>query len=112
MSVTVSAQLLAEAKRFLDITWDDDETDAKLTGEIRRGVSYITAKTGVSASAFAGDSADDRAQDLLFSYLLYSRAGAVDQFQRNYSPELNSLRRRSMVQARLEVEDEETESEG
>lgn len=101
-AIEVSEELLAEAKNFLDITWADSDADAKLKGQIRRGIAYITAKTGVKASAFAGDSVDDRAQELLFNYLLYNRAGALDQFVQNYAYELNSLRRRTLVAARKE----------
>lgn len=101
-AIEVSEELLAESKNFLDITWADSDTDTKLKGQIRRGIAYITAKTGVKASAFAGESVDDRAQELLFNYLLYSRAGALDQFVQNYAYELNSLRRRTLVAARKE----------
>ncbi len=96
--IAVSDELLAEAKNFLDITWEDDAAgDKKLTGQIRRGIAYITAKTGVEASAFAGDTVDERAQELLFNYLLYDRAGAVDQFKKNYTPDINGLRMREEV---------------
>ena len=101
-AIEVSEELLAEAKNFLDITWEDADTDTKLRGQIRRGIAYITEKTGVKASVFAGGSVDDRAQDLLFNYLLYARAGALEQFYQNYAYELNSLRRRTMVAARKE----------
>lgn len=101
-AIEVSEELLAESKNFLDITWTDPDTDTKLKGQIRRGIAYITAKTGVKASAFAGESVDDRAQELLFNYLLYTRAGALDQFVQNYAYELNSLRRRTLVAARRE----------
>ena len=101
-AVEVSDELLSEVKNFLDITWEDQETDAKLMGQIRRGIAYITEKTGVEASVFSGESVDDRAQELLFNYLLYARAGAIDQFVQNYSYELNSLRRRTLVMARNE----------
>lgn len=98
-AIVVSEELLAEAKNFLDISWNDSATDQKFTGEIRRGIAYITEKTGVEASVFSGESVNDRAQTLLFNYLLYSRAGALDQFSQNYAFELNSLRRRTRVAA-------------
>ena len=47
MSATISADLLAEAKTYLDITWTDAETDAKLTGTLQRGIAYISDKTGI-----------------------------------------------------------------
>ena len=91
-AITVSAELLAEAKNFLDITWTDEAADQKLAGQIRRGIAYITSKTGVDASAFEGDGVNYRAQELLFNWLLYDRAGALDQFKKNYLPDIVGLR--------------------
>ena len=42
-AITVSDELLTEAKNYLDITWTDEESDKKLRGQIRRGIAYITA---------------------------------------------------------------------
>ena len=91
-AIVVSDELLAEAKNYLDITWEDEDADEKLRGQLRRGIAFISAKTGVLPSAFAGDSVDDRAQELLFNYVLYDRAGAVDQFKRNYRSDIVGLR--------------------
>ena len=93
-AIDVSKTLMDEAKNFLDITWNDAESDKKLQGQLRRGIAYITAKTGVSESSFESESEDSnyRAQELLFNYLLYDRAGAVDQFKKNYRSDILSLR--------------------
>ena len=91
-AIVVSDELLAEAKNYLDITWEDEDADEKLRGQLRRGIAFISAKTGVLPSAFAGDSVDDRAQELLFNYVLNDRAGAVDQFKRNYRSDIVGLR--------------------
>lgn len=97
--IDVSAGLLAEAKNYLDITWQDADGDAKLTGQIRRGIAFISAKTGVPQTAYESDSEsyDERAQELLFNYLLYDRAGSADQFRSNYAPALNGIRMREEV---------------
>ena len=84
--------VLDKVKNYLDITWTDSDTDEKLLGQIRRGIAYISAKTGVPTSAFAGESVDYRAQELLFNYVLYDRAGAVDQFKKNYRSDIVGLR--------------------
>lgn len=98
-AIEVSAGLLAEAKNYLDITWADAEEETKLSGQIRRGIAYITAKTGVPNTAFGSDAADydPRAQELLFNYLLYDRAGSADQFRANYASDINGLRMRQEV---------------
>lgn len=91
-AIVISEELLAEAKNFLDITWEDEDSDAKLKGQLRRGISYISAKTGVDTSAYAGENTNYRAQELLFNYLLYDRAGAIDQFKKNYKSDIVGLR--------------------
>lgn len=90
--IEIPAELLEAARNYLDITWEDETADEKLKGQLRRGISYITAKTGVSESAFAGQDVDYRAQELLFNYVLYDRAGAVDQFKRNYQTDIVGMR--------------------
>ncbi|MBQ6318202.1 MAG: hypothetical protein IJI23_00230 [Lachnospiraceae bacterium] len=96
--IIVSEALFQEVKNFLDITWIDEEADKKLTGQIRRGIAYITSKTGVDASAFEGEGVDYRAQELLFNYVLYDRAGSVDQFKKNYQSDIVGLRTRWEVE--------------
>ncbi|MBR1701940.1 MAG: hypothetical protein IJ716_08290 [Lachnospiraceae bacterium] len=93
-AIDVSEALLEEAKNFLDITWEDEDTDKKLKGQLRRGIAYITGKTGVAETSFesASEDVNYRAQELLFNYLLYDRAGAIDQFKKNYSSDILSLR--------------------
>ena len=96
-AIKISDQLLAEAKHYLDITWEDELADAKLRGQLRRGIAYISAKTGVEASAFAGDQVDGRAQELLFNYVLYDRSGAVHQFKQNYRSDIIATNRYGKV---------------
>ncbi len=95
-AIAISEELLTAAKNYLDITWDDTDTDAKLRGQLQRGMAYISAKTGVdsNSSAFAGDNADLRAQELLFNYLLYDRAGAANEFKKNYASDILGLKMR------------------
>lgn len=95
--INVSENLLAEVKNYLDITWNDTDADAKITGQIRRGIAYISSKTGLSASDFDGDDADDRAKELLFNYVLYDRSGAANEFKTNYKSDLIGLRIRQEV---------------
>lgn len=95
-AIVISEALLTAAKNYLDITWEDEDTDAKLTGELQRGIQYISSKTGVlcDSSVFAGDNVDLRAQELLFNYLLYDRAGSLDQFKKAYRSDIVGLRMR------------------
>jgi hypothetical protein len=93
--VTVSATLLADVKNYLDITWQDDDTDKKLTGIIARGMVYINETAGGEMNF----DAEDKPRELLFDYARYARSNALDKFQENYLQELLSLQIREGVRA-------------
>ena len=91
-TIAVSTELLAEVKNWLDITWEDTDADAKLSGQIRRGIAYISAKTGIPATSFGGADGDQRGMELLLNYVLYDRSGAVNDFKKNYASDIVGLR--------------------
>lgn len=72
--------LLADVKNFLDITWDDEATDTKVSGLIASGMAYLDGKLGE-----AGDyTADGMPRTLLMEYVRYARDSALDVFEGNY----------------------------
>ena len=79
--------LLPSARNYLDITWEDPAGDEKLLGILSRGMAYL--------DGIAGELLDYEPEDspraLLLDYARYVRAGALDEFQRNYQHELLSL---------------------
>lgn len=81
-------QVLSAVKNYLDITWDDPDSDKKLSGIIERGEKYIDDIAG-----YPQDYTDETTQAfaLLLEYVRYARAGALDQFQINYKHELLHL---------------------
>ena len=79
--------LLNAAKNYLDITWEDADTDTKLTGILERGIAYLNRIAGVEQDyTVEGDS-----KSLLFDYARYVRSNALDEFLTNYLPELLAL---------------------
>ena len=90
--INVPTTLLSEVKNYLGITWNDSDLDTQLTGMIRRGIAYISSKTGVEVTAYTGEDVNYRAQELLFNYVLYDRAGSVNEFKTNYQRDLIGLR--------------------
>ena len=79
--------LLNAAKNYLDITWEDADTDTKLTGILERGIAYLNRIAGVEQDYMVeGD-----AKALLFDYARYVRSNALDEFLTNYLPELLAL---------------------
>lgn len=72
--------LLADVKNWLDITWEDDATDAKVSGLIASGMVYLDGKLGE-----AGDyTMDGLPRTLLLEYCRYGRDSALDVFENNY----------------------------
>lgn len=81
------SELLAVVKNYLDITWDDDLLDEKLSGIIQRGIKYINAVAGEELDY----TLEDKPRELLLDYVRYVRSNALDEFRNNYLHELLSL---------------------
>lgn len=80
------AKLLSDVKNYLDITWEDSQTDEKLLGIIRRGMAAISGKIG--KCDFLEETQE---KALLLDYVMYVRQGEVAQFWQNYASEIISL---------------------
>ena len=83
----VQKELLEDIKNYLDITWEDPEGDQKLSGIIARGMAYINRIAG-SEQDFTEEA---KPRELLCDYVRYVRAGALDEYAKNYLPELLAL---------------------
>ena len=79
--------LLKDVKNYIDMTWTDPEGDQKLSGIIARGMAYINRIAG-SEQDFTEEA---KPRELLFDYVRYDRAGALDEYAKNYLPELLAL---------------------
>lgn len=93
--MTVPNELLAAARAYLGITWEDPEGDETLRGILLRGMRYLDRIAGKALDYAQED--DPRA--LLLDYARYVRAGALDEFQTGYLHELLSLQIREGVTA-------------
>lgn len=72
--------LLYEVKNYLGITWEDEDTDAKVSGLIASGMAYLDKKLGEQ-----GDyNADGLPRTLLMEHVRYARDSALDVFEQNY----------------------------
>jgi hypothetical protein len=76
--------LLDKVKNYLDITWDDDQLDSKLTGIAERGMRYIDGIAGSNMDY----TIEDKPLELLLDYCRYVRSNALEVFQKNYLHEL------------------------
>ncbi|MDY3251222.1 MAG: hypothetical protein SOX32_12855 [Candidatus Choladocola sp.] len=81
-------KLLGDIRNYLDITYEDSDTDKKLEGIIKRGMNYL--------DNVAGDKQDYEKEELprslLFDYCRYTRNNAFEIFETNFKAELIALR--------------------
>lgn len=87
--------LLDSVKNYLDITWQDNQIDQKLTGIIERGMKYLNKAAGAELDY----TVEDKPKELLFDYCRYVRSNALAEFQNNYLPEILSLQNDQEVAA-------------
>ena len=87
--------LLPDVKNYLNITWDDDATDTKVSGLIASGMVYLNAKYGEEADY----TADGMPRTLLMEHVRYARDSALDVFENNYQALLLGMQNGRLVSA-------------
>jgi len=92
---TLDPIMLADVKNYLDITYDDVESDKKLTGIILRGQNRLK---DISSNPLLSFEEGARARELLFDYCRYARSNALEMFELNFSRELIALRLTSLTE--------------
>lgn len=81
-------ELLKAVRNYLDITYEDAETDQKLQGIIERGKAYLDDIAG-TAQDYEKEGA---ARAILFDYCRYARNNVLELFSTNFQAELIALR--------------------
>ena len=85
--------LLSDVKNYLNITWDDVATDAKISGLIASGMMYLNSKYGAEADY----TEDGMPRTLLMEYARYMRDSALDVFENNYREMLLGMQTERLV---------------
>lgn len=85
--------LLSDVKNYLDITWDDEATDRKLSGLIAAGMVYLDSKQGGVGDYLS----DGYPRTLLMEYVRYARDSALDVFEGNYQSLLLGMQHERLV---------------
>ena len=87
--------LLYAVKNYLGITWEDEGTDANVSGFIASGMAYLDKKLGEK-----GDyEVDGLPRTLLLEYARYARDSALDVFENNYSSMILAMQNDRKVSA-------------
>ena len=98
MAAPVSAELLAGAKLWCNITWSDEATDAKVSALIASGEAYIDGKLGIPADYTVSGEPLTR----LCEYVRYGLSDALDVFESNYLNRLLAMQHERKVAAYAE----------
>ena len=98
MAAPVSAELLAGAKLWCNITWSDEATDAKVSALIASGEAYIDGKLGIPADY----TVSGEPLTLLCEYVRYGLSDALDVFDSNYLNRLLAMQHERKVAAYAE----------
>lgn len=89
----VPPALLADVKNYINITWDDDVTDAKISGLIASAAAYLDGKLGGQPDY----EADGMPRTLMMEHVRYARDSALDVFESNYLPLILTAQQEGMV---------------
>jgi hypothetical protein len=98
---------IKELKAYLDITWEDDSLDLKVQHVAERGAAYLDRLTGKTNDY----EADSIIKGLLFDYVRYAQAEALEDFERNFMGLLKQQQLDAMAEAQL-AEDQNAEDGG
>lgn len=82
--------LLAAAKRKLNITWSDTETDARVSDAIGNALPALARAIGLDAKTDAFDEPGE-ARGLLLNCIFYEFNDALDDFWANYADDVQRL---------------------
>lgn len=92
----VAENLIKQVKRKLNITWEDDETNARVDDIVNSAIPNLIHKLGISDDAF--DFSIAGAENTLFlAYCLYEWNHAANEFDGNYANEIAQIRAKNDV---------------
>lgn len=89
------AEIFAAVKNYLDMNWQDEMQDSKISGIIKRGKSRLQNVAGASLSF----SENSREMELLLDYCLYAISHALSEWETAYKSELIALRLQTLTPA-------------
>lgn len=93
--------LTAEIRNYLDITWEDEQTDLKIAGIISRAEDILNGYAGEDLEY--ADGSEER--QLLFDLVRYIYNHAYEDFKVNFADELIMIRAKYKTESLEDTED-------
>lgn len=91
-------QLLPEVKNYLNITWDDEAEDRKVSGFIADAMFYLDDKAGEECDYIE----PGYPRTLLMEHCRYHRDSALDVFETNYRAQILAMQNNEKVKRYVE----------
>lgn len=98
---------LQTVKNYLDVTWEDAQTDAKIAGIIKRAENTLCNYAGAQISFFEGS----EEEQLLFDLCRYIYNHAFEEFKVNFRDDLIMLRAKYKVETMEESDEADEDSD-
>ena len=80
--------LLDLCRLELQITWNDDDTNARIVTHIKNAITFINDKTGAEISDFM---AGGKANALFLAYVRRAQSGDTSSFEKDYLSDIIGL---------------------
>lgn len=92
----MNVALVNQVKRKLNITWNDDDTEARVADIMAAAIPTLIHKLGIADPDF--DFAAAGTENTLFlAYCLYEYNHCVNEFDANYANEIAQVRAKHLV---------------
>ena len=92
----MSEALVNQVKRKLNITWNDEDTEARVADIMAAAIPTLIHKLGIADPDFDFSKAGTE-NTLFLAYCLYEYNHCVNEFDSNYSNEIAQVRAKHLV---------------
>lgn len=110
--------ILDDIKNYLHITWTDDETDVRVKSAATRAQAAVSGLIGIPGAVFFTENADDNvtyqsgeAEQLFLDAVRYIYNDAYEDFRKNFSDIIISLRAANTVAGKEAAADAQESSD-
>ena len=93
----MTASLLAQVRRKLNITWSDDDTNERVTDIIENAIPIVKRKLGIADNVEFDFAARGEENSLFLNYCLYEYNHIANEFDDNYSNNIAQVRAKNEV---------------
>jgi hypothetical protein len=104
----VSNELVLQVKRKLNITWSDEDTNARVNDIINMAIPDLIRKLGITDNNF-DFSIPSTENKLFLAYCLYEWNQCINEFDDNYANDIAQVQRKNDVAHYKQSEDSQSE---